>query len=161
MNSEGQSFTKSATPADGAIAGLVATLPMSIVMLVLHKMLPRSEQYPLPPEQITAEIAERADIESASRGRMRDILSVFAHFSFGASVGSAFVPVARFSPLPTILTGLLYGFMVWFVSYQGWIPSARILPPASRQPARRNLMMIVAHLVWGSTLVLLLRRLAR
>lgn len=144
--------------ADGALAGLIATLPMSITMLVLHRMLPRSERYPLPPEQITGEIADRIGAESAGRGLLRDIMSVIAHFSFGASAGSLFVPFKKYSPLPSILSGMLYGLIVWFVSYQGWIPRAKILPPASEHPARRNVLMILAHLVWGSVLALLLRR---
>ena len=33
-----------------------------------------------------------------------------------------------------------------------WRPAMRILTPATRYPCRRNLLMILAHLVWGVTL---------
>jgi len=158
MISDQQNFKNNATSKDGALAGLIATLPMSVVMLALHKLFPPSERYPLPPEQITSELADRAGAESAGQGPMLDFLAGLAHFGFGTSAGSLFIPIAKVIPLPPLLTGLIYGFLVWFVSYQGWIPRARLLPPASREPTRRNLLMIVAHLVWGGVLVWLLER---
>ena len=161
MESELTGSADGRTVAEGALAGFIATLPMSIVMLTWHKLLPHSERYPLPPEQITQRLADRFGAERASRGPLRDILSVIGHFAFGASAGSLYVPLVKVSPLPVLLTGLIYGFLVWFVSYEGWIPRARILPPAHREPARRNLMMIVAHLVWGATVVWLTERWAR
>lgn len=150
-----------ATMAEGAMAGFIATLPMSIFMLAGHRMLPQAERYSLPPAQITEEMAERAGAEAATRSPLRDILTVLAHFSFGAGVGSLYPPLSKVSPLPSLLSGLIYGFMIWFVSYQGWIPRARILPPASRQPMRRNLLMIIAHFVWGAALVWVLQRWGR
>jgi hypothetical protein len=32
----------------------------------------------------------------------------------------------------------------------GWLPALGILQPATKHPAQRNALMIVAHLVWGS-----------
>jgi uncharacterized membrane protein YagU involved in acid resistance len=51
--------------------------------------------------------------------------------------------------LPAWLSGLLYGLGVWFVSYMGWLPAFRILPPATKQPRERTFVMIVAHAIWG------------
>jgi hypothetical protein len=48
---------------NGALAGFVATVPMSAAMLTMHRLLPEHEQYPLPPHEITAELAEKADME--------------------------------------------------------------------------------------------------
>lgn len=36
-----------------AIGGLLATAPMTVVMTTLFQKLQRSEQYPLPPREIT------------------------------------------------------------------------------------------------------------
>jgi uncharacterized membrane protein YagU involved in acid resistance len=55
----------------------------------------------------------------------------------------------------------LYGVLVWGVSYLGWIPGARILKPATQHRARRNVLMIACHLVWGATLATTLRELQR
>ena len=39
----------------------------------------------------------------------------------------------------------------------GWIPALGILPSATGHPWRRNLIMIVAHLIWGGALGVLTR----
>jgi hypothetical protein len=48
--------------------------------------------------------------------------------------------------------GVSWGLAVWAGSYQGWLPAAKILRPATEQPARRTLLMIGAHVVWGMVL---------
>ena len=52
------------------------------------------------------------------------------------------------------------GSLVWTVSYFGIMPGLRILRPADDHPLRRNWLMIVAHLVWGSTMATTLRELS-
>jgi putative membrane protein len=67
-------------------------------------------------------------------------------------------------PLPPAVRaasiGSLYGLLVWTASYLGWLPAVGILAPATRHPARRNALMIVAHLIWSATLGLLVERTA-
>lgn len=143
------------------MAGYIATLPMSVVMLAGHRMLPRSERYPLPPERIMARMADRSGVESATHGPLRDMLTTLSHFGFGALTGSLYTPFSRLLPLPPLLNGMIFGFLVWLVSYQGWIPRARILPPATKKPVRRNLLMVVAHFIWGGVLAWLVERWAK
>ena len=50
------------------------------------------------------------------------------------------------------LIGLTAGVAIWAGSYLGWLPAMGILSPATRHPWRRNLLMIVAHIIWGVTL---------
>ena len=70
-----------------------------------------------------------------------------AHFGFGALTGAIFALLP-----PSRSGGALYGAGVWALSYLGWIPGAGILAPAWRHPLQRNLLMIAAHLVWGTVL---------
>jgi hypothetical protein len=35
----------------GALAGFAATFPMTAAMTAMHRLLPKREQYPLPPKQ--------------------------------------------------------------------------------------------------------------
>ena len=146
---------------DGAIAGFIATVPMSLVMLALQRMLPPQRQSPLPPSEITERAAKRADVETAAQDPWHDLLTLISHFGFGATVGSLYGPLAQRAPFPKFASGFLFGLVVWFVSYQGWLPALRLLPPASKQPPKRNLIMIAAHLVWGASLGLLLQSRAR
>lgn len=84
-------------------------------------------------------------------------LTFTLHFLFGAFAGSLYGIVENKVPLHESAKGSLMGIAVWSGSYLGWIPALGILPPATEHPWRRNLLMIVAHLVWGSALGMLSR----
>ncbi|TIT01673.1 MAG: hypothetical protein E5W72_03175 [Mesorhizobium sp.] len=125
----------------GALAGLAATLAMTIAMRRLHALLENRERYPLPPREIVERVLIAGDEQDARTS------TLLAHFGFGALTGSVFalLPVRRGS-------GVLYGLGVWALSYLGWIPAAHILAPAWRHPVYRNLLMLAVHVVWGATL---------
>lgn len=139
----------------GAAAGLVATVPMTLVMEALHRTLPPREQYPLPPREITEEVAEKAGINEHLQESERRALTWISHFGYGATMGALYAPLTyhyRFDPL---IGGVSYGLAVWAGSYLGWLPAADILRPATEHPPRRNALMITAHVVWGATAGLL------
>ena len=50
----------------GAIAGFLGTIPMTIFMLAMHRFLPKWQRYALPPQKITEELADRADLENCT-----------------------------------------------------------------------------------------------
>lgn len=136
--------------ATGAVAGLIATIPMTLAMRVMFTALPRREQYPLPPRQIVTRLAHRARVHRHLDDDNRRHLARTAHFGFGTAAGAAYGLVGR-RCCPGILGGMLFGTGVWAASYLGWLPAAGILPPATRMPRRRNALMIVAHWVWGAS----------
>ncbi|HUE98742.1 MAG TPA: DUF6789 family protein [Anaerolineales bacterium] len=135
----------------GAAAGFIATAPMSISMLVGWKLLPEREKYPLPPRLITEDIVERVGIEDRlSEGELVG-LTIFSHFGYGALFGSIYTLFVEKLPVPSILKGGFAGLALWVGSYLGWLPAMGILRSAIRHPWRRNLLMIIAHLIWGVT----------
>jgi putative membrane protein len=136
----------------GAAAGFIATAPMSITMLLGWTLLPRPEKYHLPPREITEEIAERVGVEHDLSEDQLVGLTIASHFGYGALFGSIYTLFEQRMPMDASLKGALMGLGVWVGSYLGWLPAMGILRPATRHPWRRNLMMIVAHLVWGVTL---------
>jgi putative membrane protein len=136
----------------GAIAGFVATAPMSISMLIGWQLLPQHEKYHLPPRMITEEIAERADIEDRLGETDLVGLTIFSHFGYGALFGGVYALYGQKLPMHDSLKGALSGVALWVGSYLGWLPAMGILSPATRHPWRRNLLMIVAHVIWGVTL---------
>jgi hypothetical protein len=136
----------------GAIAGTVATAPMTAVMRHLHGRLKGGERYPLPPREIVGSMAP--DLEP----RHSTDATIVAHFGYGALCGAG---LAAISMKPTILGGIAGGAGIWLASYLGWIPALNILDPATRHPGHRNRLMLFAHLVWGSSFVLTLRELAQ
>ncbi len=146
---------RNSTPLDdaplpaGAAAGLVATIPMTIFMLLMHRLLPGWQKYALPPQQITQEMAQRTDLDQ--RLSQLQILgaTLTLHFSYGAIMGSFYNAFTRKIAFPPILKGALFGLLVWAASYLGWLQVADFDAAAPEEPVKRNLLMISAHLIWG------------
>jgi uncharacterized membrane protein YagU involved in acid resistance len=150
----------------GATAGLVATAPMTAAMELMHRMLPAHERYPLPPRQIVDNSVDRMEsegglprIDEAAEEDLRLGGALAAHFGFGAMAGAAYGPIARTRPSPPIAVGIGYGLLVWTSQYLGVLPAAGLLSNAVHHPARRNGLMIAAHIVWGAALGALAHRL--
>ena len=138
----------------GGIAGFVATLPMTTTVRTIHRRLPKPERYPAPPRELIDSLADGIGARPSDQ-TARD-LTLSSHYAYGAACGAAIAAVA---PRPTMAAGAAAGLAVWAGSYLGWIPAVGLLEPATRHPARRNAMMIGAHLVWGVALALTLREL--
>lgn len=144
----------------GAVAGTLATVPMTAVMLALFSRLPKAQKYPLPPYEITMMVTRRAGgLDRLMSQRARTFASLLAHFGYGACTGALYPYLGTENSRHPALWGGTYGVAVWVLSYLGWIPAARILRPATEHPARRNSLMIVAHLVWGAATALISQRL--
>jgi hypothetical protein len=139
----------------GAAAGAAATVPMSAVMWVSQ----RAGWMPVqPPRKVTEAALDAVDAHPSEEAQ--EGLSVVSHFLFGAAAGTLFSVVTRGLPRPAsgVPAGILYGVAVWFVSYQGWVPALKIMPPASEDRPARRITMVAAHLIFGATLAGLLRR---
>jgi putative membrane protein len=148
-------------PIPGTIAGFVATIPMTLVLLIIHRLLPGWQRYALPPEEVTKELAERSDIRKHLDKPGLVGSSVITHFGYGAAMGAIYSTLTRQIALPPVLKGTLFGLVIWATSYLGWMPLANISVAAPEEPIRRNMMMIIAHIVWGSVTGLISDRLER
>ena len=143
----------------GAVAGFIGTAPMTACMVIGWQLLPAPEKYPLPPRQIVGEFAERLEIEEdLSEGQLL-AATLLSHYSYGALFGSLFALLETRISLLRSIKGMLAGLALWTGSYLGWLPALGILPPATRHPWRRNLLMIVAHMVWGLTMGVIFQKL--
>ena len=129
----------------GGIAGLVGTMAMTAAMRRLHRRLPEQERYPLTPREIVDSGSRQLGAPLA--GEVAKDVTTAAHFAYGAAMGAM---IAAMNPDPKKRTGAAAGAAIWLASYMGWIPAVGLLEPATRHPARRNLLMIGVHLVWGS-----------
>ena len=143
----------------GAIGGVVATLFHTAVMFSLHPRLRRARRQPLPPTEITTVVADRVGVPVPRRRLALTAATAASHFGYGAAAGALYAPIAGRVQRRRTLVGIGYGLGVWAVSYLGWIPALRILPPATQQPPQRNLMMILAHVAWGAALAIAYDRL--
>lgn len=139
----------------GAAAGIGATAAMSGFMLLAQRigLLQR-----LPPLELTSKSIERSGLGDEVGPEAHGDLGWLAHYAFGAAGGGLFA-VARHrlrTPGPTVGHGIAFGLLVWLVSYAGWIPALRLLPPPTEDEPGRPAGMILAHVVYGASLALVL-----
>jgi hypothetical protein len=145
----------------GALAGLAATGPMTLAMKLMHERLPREEQYPLPPRQVTEGLAEKAGVNEHLGEEERAAATWASHFAYGTACGALYGAVSGEGiDKHAALAGVGFGLAVWAGSYLGWLPAAGIISPATEHPARRNALMIAAHVVWGAGVGVALDRLS-
>ena len=133
----------------GFIAGVVATGPMTTAMILWHRRLPVRERYPLPPREITMKVARAVGVSHRVNEETRSAATLLAHFGYGGLAGAIYGAVSHDIPGPSTAKGVGAGLVLWAGSYLGLLPGAGILKMATEHPARRNLLMIGAHVVWG------------
>lgn len=130
----------------GALAGVLATGVMSLVMLGVKRLGALGEP---PPRRLVRRLSAPLAL-ARPRGRALDALAVAAHFAFGGTMGGIF------GLLPgrarTLSGGALFGLGVWAVNYAGWLPKAGLMPPPHRDRPGRQPVMVVAHVVFGAAL---------
>jgi len=135
-----------------ALAGFIGTAPMTAFMLLTQRFLPKGQRYALPPEIITEELAHRAHVRHHMNKQLVLAATTVSHFGYGAAMGALYTPLGKKFPLPGILKGVLFGLVVWTASYLALLPMSGMSESGQREPVRRNLMMIAAHIVWGSAM---------
>jgi uncharacterized membrane protein YagU involved in acid resistance len=139
----------------GSVAGFIATLPMTAVMQALYQQLPTSERYPLPPEEIEIKMIEQGLLKRHLDNPTHQTVATAAHFSYGSATGALYGLIEDRLPFAPIVKGCLFGIGLWASSYLGWLPAMRVITPATEHPARRNALMIAAHIVWGMATAML------
>jgi len=135
----------------GAICGTVATAVMSALMLAGQRAGLMSE---LPPHEIASRSVDRtAARDDLDHGDRRQ-LGWVSHFAFGAAAGAVYALLRNVvrTPGPAWLHGAGYALAIWFVSYMGWVPALRLMPPADRDEPGRQPVMVAAHVVFGAVL---------
>ena len=136
----------------GAVAGLVATAPMTAVMVAIHRQLPTPQrQRRLPPEQITVSLAEKVAVDDSVSRAGEKLLTGVSHFGYGGVCGAAYGLYAERAKSNPLIAGPAFGLAVWAASYLGWLPALKIRRSATDEHAGINTMMIAAHLVWGAS----------
>lgn len=134
----------------GALAGAIATGPMTVFMVAAHRYLPLHQRHSLPPRAITMDLLNRVNLKQHLNRKQRRRATWIAHIAYGTGVGAAYGSFSRFVPLPPPVKGIAFALVVWAGSYLGWLPAFGVSGSAPKQPIRRNLLMIAAHVVWGA-----------
>jgi len=132
---------------------------MTIVMLTLYRLLPRDEQEPVPPREITENLVHGLDLDVSGAEPVLTAMTIVGHFSYGAFCGLLYAAATRRTRERYLSLGMLFGLVVWIVSYVAWLPAVGIFRTATQQAPRRNAAMVLAHVIWGLALGVTFRRL--
>lgn len=135
----------------GALAGLIATIPMTLFMLLMHRLLPQWQKYALPPERITHELSERIGADKYLNKPRLLWATLASHFGYGASMGTLYGTLSKRIPLPAVVKGIIFGVLIWAGSYLGWLPAMDMKAAATKEPPQRDALMVAAHVVWSAT----------
>ncbi|MCU0878927.1 MAG: DUF1440 domain-containing protein [Pirellulaceae bacterium] len=141
---------------EGALAGLAATVPMTLVMFAGQRMIPWWRRSELPPRKITEEAIGQTGL-SAPPEPLRTTIVAGNHFGYGALMGALYRTVTNSRTDLRVTEGIACGLGIWTVSYLGWLPAAGLYPSATRELPERNALMITAHIVWGASFSLALQ----
>lgn len=138
----------------GALSGVIATFPMSAVMLLCKRL--QAQPGAIPPEQVTDQLVENSEIpkEALQTKALMEPLVWSGHFAYGLAGGAFYSGFRALFPknTPNGYIGSSYGFLVWLGSYWGWLPAAKVLPSPPETSTRDNVTRVVSHLVWGYAL---------
>jgi uncharacterized membrane protein YagU involved in acid resistance len=143
----------------GAAAGLVATVPMTAVMALMHRRIDGGDGR-LPPQEVTEGVLEKAGADDALAPDEKAQFAVASHFMFGAAAGAVYGPLSAVLPLRSPAGGVLYALGVWSSAYLGYLPATGVRHSATEDRSSRNALMIAAHVAWGASMAVLLRRLS-
>lgn len=136
----------------GMWAGLVATGPMTLAMFAMHRWLPEGERHPLPPAELTQDIVDKVGLSKWMSHDSRSSAMMISHFGYGAVCGIAYALLGDRLKTRSLMKGAAFSFGIWALSYLGWIPTTGLRPGAHKTSRSRNLLMILAHFVWGASL---------
>lgn len=136
----------------GLIAGAVAAVPMSLVLLAARWL---GLFWTAPPAQIAKNAADEAGLGAVAAKPAFGPVWLGLHVIFGAVCGLGYDMLKPKLPKPPLAGGIVYGLFVWAVNYFGVMPALGLFPPPRLAGSRRTGVMIVAHVVYGAALALL------
>ena len=139
----------------GGLAGAVATLAMSAVLLAGKGAGLYGAH---PPELLIKRATARDGPLPTLQPEEQDTAWPLGHLQFGSAVGALYGCLRPNLPadLRSIAGGAMVGGGLWLVNYGALAPAFELLPPIPRDDLGRQATNAVAHLVYGATLAGLL-----
>lgn len=137
----------------GALAGLAGTAVMSAAMAATRAAgVMRGE---VPPRKVGGNAEEAMGVRDEMSRPAFEASWIAQHVAYGAAAGVAYELVERRlrlrEPIPA---GPLFGAALWAFGYAGWLPATGLYPPPNREPRDRVAMIVLHHLIYGTTTAL-------
>jgi hypothetical protein len=133
--------------AAGAIAGTLATVAMSTVMLGALRAGLLGRQ---PPRLIADAVLD--EVPGRQSEDVHRLGTALVHLGYGAVAGAIHQAAreAAHRPRPAAAWGAGAGASVWALNYVAIAPALGLLEAPQRDRPDRPIVMLVAHLVWGA-----------
>ena len=130
----------------GALGGLGATVVLTGLREVWSRMGLVFETAPMQAVDRLEEVV--GDLSPAGRR----VLTVFAHFAYGAGTGTAFGLLRRETGTPTeeAAVGSALGILAWGAGWSSWLPLTGVHSPPWAQKTPKVLLPVVDHAVFGA-----------
>jgi hypothetical protein len=141
----------------GTLSGLAGTVMMTIPILVTKKL---KLFHTPPPVEISANVARKTPLLPDRSTPGFPVVWLGAHLAYGAACATGYViSDSILRPDNTVEAGLVFGGVVWGVSYLGYLPALGLYPWPDADVRPRLAVMVVAHAVYGVTVAVVERRL--
>lgn len=111
-----------------------------------------------PPVEISDNVARRTWLLPDRSHKSFPLVWIGAHLSYGMVCATVYSLTRRFLPGSHSLAGLIFGLVVWAVSYLGYVPALRLYPWPADDSRPRQIVMVVAHALFGLTVAEASRR---
>jgi hypothetical protein len=134
--------------AAGAVAGTIATIAMSTMMLTAQRAGLLGQQ---PPRKLSDAVLDAVAGGRADE-RTRRIGTSIVHLGIGASAAALHQVGRRLAgrPRPAAIWGGGFGALFWALNYVVVAPVLGIMPPPDRDRPGRAPVMLGANVVWGA-----------
>lgn len=143
----------------GALSGLGGTLVLSGLREAWARI---GLVFKTAPMQVVDRLEELGLVGDLSPGGRR-LLTVVAHFAYGAGTGMAFGLLRRETgePEEEAAVGSALGILAWGAGWASWLPLTGVHEPPWTQRTPRVLLPVIDHAVFGAAWGLLYWRLIR
>jgi uncharacterized membrane protein YagU involved in acid resistance len=135
----------------GLAAGIFGTALMTLVFILLDRA-PRGRETiaPSDPERLIYRAGAKAGARSiAYSPEQRGEAATIAHFGYGGAWGALYALASLFLPRGAVIGGTVFGVLVWIVSFVGFLPAIRQLPPPWQDSPRQVAASLASHLAYG------------
>ena len=138
----------------GLLGGLAGAGAMSAAHVLVASL--RQETAAPTAQQDDATVKVGDALSRLARGRSlaqdeKPAAGSAVHYGFGAVVGTAYGAVAASVPRATVGSGAAFGAAVWLGAHVLVVPALGLAPSPLRQPATKEGLELVLHLLYGVT----------
>jgi hypothetical protein len=134
--------------AAGAVAGTVATMAMSTLMLTAQRAGLLGEQ---PPRKLSDAVVDRVARKPVGE-RTRRLGTAIVHVGIGATAAALHQTGRQIAghPKPAVIWGSGFGAVFWALNYGFVAPAIGIMAPPDRDRPGRAPVMLAANVIWGA-----------